>query len=143
LYGIQLTAAEIATRALADTGKTAASDLTIVEKSIAGAELASEKYGSDAGGDGGGRTKNAAVQAESLKASFKEAIEQIGVPLVAPVLDLLIRRRSRMPSPSRRRSENSGTTPSRSSPPRSRSSVRRCSSSQTFSMCSRTNSSPR
>lgn len=89
LYGIQLTASEIATRALADTGKTTASELTIVEKSIAGAELASEKYGATLAGTVAEGSKNAAVQAESLKASFKEAIEQIGVPLVAPILDLL------------------------------------------------------
>lgn len=88
-YGIQLTAAEINTRALADTGKEAASDLTIVEKSIAGAELASEKYGSTLAGTVAEGQKNAAIQAEELKARFKEAIEQIGVPIVAPVLDLL------------------------------------------------------
>ncbi len=89
LYGIQLTAGEIATRALSDTGKKAAADLTIVEKSIAGAELASEKYGKTLAGTVAEGQKNAAVQAESLKASFKEAIEQIGVPIVAPVLDLI------------------------------------------------------
>lgn len=88
-YQIDLNGAEIATRALADTGKGAASDLTFVEKAMAGAELASAKYGATLAGTVAEGEKNAAVQAESLKASFKEAIEQIGVPLVAPVLDLI------------------------------------------------------
>jgi hypothetical protein len=89
LYGIQLTASEIATRALADTGKETAADLTVVEKSIAGAELASEKYGATLAGTVAEGQKNAAVQARELKARFQEAIEEIGVPLVSPVLDLI------------------------------------------------------
>lgn len=88
-YGLDLNAAEIATRALADTGKSAASELTFTEKAIAGAEIASQKYGDTLAGTVAEGEKNAAIQAESLKARFKEAIEQIGVPLVAPVLDLI------------------------------------------------------
>lgn len=88
-YGLDLNAAEISTRALADTGKAASSDLTFVEKAMAGAELASEKYGAAVAGSVGDGSKNAAIQVSELKARFKEAIEQIGVPVVAPVLDIL------------------------------------------------------
>lgn len=88
-YGLDLNGAEIASRALADTGKSTTSELTFVEKAMAGAEIASEKYGSTLAGTVAEGEKNAAIQAESLKATFKEAIEQIGVPIVAPVLNIL------------------------------------------------------
>lgn len=88
-FGLALTPAEIASRALSDTGKTLTSELTVQEKAMAGAEIASERYGSTLAGTVAEGQKNAAVQAESLKATFKEAIEQIGVPLVSPVLDLI------------------------------------------------------
>lgn len=88
-YGLDLNAAEISTRALADTGKAASADLTFVEKAMAGAEIASEKYGNTVATTVADGSKNAAIQVESLKASFKEAIEQIGTPIVAPVLDIL------------------------------------------------------
>lgn len=88
-YGLDLNAAEISARALADTQKMSTSELTFAEKAIAGAELASEKYGTTLAGTVAQGQKNAAVTASELKARFKEAIEQIGVPIVAPVLDLI------------------------------------------------------
>lgn len=88
-FGLALTPAEITARALTDTGKQLSSQLSVQEKAMAGAEIASERYGKTLAGTVAEGSKNAAVQAESLKASFKEAIEQIGVPLVSPVLDLI------------------------------------------------------
>lgn len=88
-FGLALTPAEIGARALADTGKSLTSELTVQEKAMAGAQIASERYGSTLAGTVAEGSKNAAVQAESLKARFKEAIEQIGVPIVAPVLDII------------------------------------------------------
>lgn len=88
-FGLALTPAEIAARALSDTGKTLNADLTVQEKAMAGAEIASERYGATLAGTVAEGSKNAAVEVESLKASFKEALEQIGVPIVAPVFDIL------------------------------------------------------
>lgn len=88
-FGLALTPAEIGARALADTGKTLTSELTVQEKAMAGAEIASERYGATLAGTVAQGSKNAAVEMESLKARFKEAVEQIGVPIVSPVLDLI------------------------------------------------------
>lgn len=88
-FKLALTPAEIAARALADTGKSLSSELTVQEKAMAGAEIASERYGKTLAGTVAEGAKNAAVQVDSLKAQFKEAIETIGVPLVAPVIELL------------------------------------------------------
>lgn len=87
--GIDLNAAEIRTRALADTGKTAASDLTIFEKAMAGASLATEKLGDSLGKDFEKGTKQAAVQMKALKAEINSAFAGAGRPLVQPTIDAL------------------------------------------------------
>lgn len=88
-FGISLTAAEINARALADTGKTAASDLSLYEKAAAGAALATEKYGSSLEGTIKSGTENAIIQQRKLKAEFEEIIESLGSAIVIPIFDLI------------------------------------------------------
>lgn len=88
-YGITLTAAEIQTRALADTGKSTAGELTQVEKATAGAALATEKYGETLDDVVEKGSKNASVQLRALKTEAFGAISSLGAPLIAPVLDVL------------------------------------------------------
>lgn len=88
-YGITLTAGEIQARALADTGKSVAGELTQVEKATAGAALATEKYGNTLDDVVEKGSKNASVQLRALKTEAFGAISSLGAPLIAPVLDVL------------------------------------------------------
>jgi hypothetical protein len=87
-YGITLSAAEIETRALANTGKSATSELTQYEKATAGAQLASEKYGNTLGTTVEKGSKATSVMLRSLRTEIGETIEGLGAPLIEPVLAL-------------------------------------------------------
>lgn len=87
--GISLTSAEINARALADTGKTVATDLTIYEKAAAAADLATEKYGDTLKRVIEEGTANPVIQLRALRAEFQNALETIGQPLIAPVFEVL------------------------------------------------------
>ena len=87
-YGLSLTAAEINARALADTGKTTAAELTQVEKAAAGTALALEQVG-DISGTVADGVENPTIKLKALKEEFGNALEALGAPLVAPVFDLL------------------------------------------------------
>lgn len=88
-YGIALTSAEINARALQDTGKKAATELTIYEKSAAGAALATEKYGATLKETIDQGTQNPIIKLRELSAEFAKAVTALGQPLVAPVFELL------------------------------------------------------
>lgn len=88
-YGISLTAGQIQARALADTGKSTAGELTQVEKATAGAALATEKYGDTLADVVEKGSKNASVQLRALKTEAFGAISALGTPLIGPVLDVL------------------------------------------------------
>lgn len=88
-YGIALTSAEISARALADTGKATAGELTIYEKAAAGAALATEKYGDTLAETVATGIENPLLQVRSLRAAFDEFVETLGAPFVAPILELL------------------------------------------------------
>ena len=85
-FNLSLTAAEITARALGDTGKTTAADLTIYEKAAAGAALATEKLGDKLGTDIETGAQNIRTQFNSVKATFEEALESLGQPLLDPLL---------------------------------------------------------
>ncbi len=85
-YGLSLNAAEIATRALADTGKSSAADLSIYEKAVAGAEIATAKYGATLDETITKGAKNAAIEQRSLKEQLDNVLEAAGKPLVSPFL---------------------------------------------------------
>lgn len=87
-FGLSLTPAQINARALADTGKSAAAELTIYEKSAAGAAIATEQLGSSLGKDFNKGTQQAAVQIKALKAELSATIAEMGKPLVPPLLDV-------------------------------------------------------
>jgi len=88
-FGIALTSSEINARALADTGKATAKELTLFEKSAAGAALATERLGDHLGKDIDQGAKSAEVQIRSLKEEFHLALEELGKPLLDPVVRAL------------------------------------------------------
>ncbi|MBK9181484.1 MAG: hypothetical protein IPM45_18385, partial [Acidimicrobiales bacterium] len=86
-YGLSLNAAEIEARALADTGKATAAELTLVERSTAGAALALERLGPE------GVAGNVAAGIDNVRAQFGAVREEIGNLLEAaggPILDPLL-----------------------------------------------------
>lgn len=88
-YGLSLNAAEIEARALADTGKATARELTQYEKAAAGAAIATEKYGADLDAVIAQGTANPVIGLKAITNQFVEFTEVVGTPLVAPILDLL------------------------------------------------------
>lgn len=88
-FGIALTAADINARALADTGKTVAADLTVYEKAAAGAELATQKLGNSLATDVNAGAQNVQIRLNAVKARFEEALEALGQPLLDPVIDAI------------------------------------------------------
>lgn len=88
-FGISISQAEINQRALTDTGKASASELTAYEKSVAGAEIAVQRYGSTLKNTITEGSQNAAIEQRRLKASFDDFLASAGKPLVAPALDLI------------------------------------------------------
>lgn len=83
---LSLSAAEISARALGDTGKSTAADLTIFEKATAGAEIATERLGTALGTDINAGAENIKTQFASIKARFEDALETFGQPLLDPLL---------------------------------------------------------
>jgi hypothetical protein len=88
-FGIELTAAEIEARALADTGKLTNTELTEFDKAAAGASLAAEQLGDSLTGDITDGTQNIALDFQNLQQIFGDTIEDLGKPLVVPILDVL------------------------------------------------------
>lgn len=88
-FGISISQAEINTRAMKDTGASSASELTAYEKSVAGAEIALERYGSTLSGTVAKGSQNAAIQQRVLTAEFDQFLEDVGKQLVIPALDAL------------------------------------------------------
>lgn len=88
-FGISISQAEINDRAMSDTGKESAATLTAYEKSVAGAEIAVERYGSTLKTTLSEGAQNAAIQQRALTAELKNAVEEFGKPLVAPMLDAI------------------------------------------------------
>lgn len=88
-FGIAINAASIQTRALADSGKETAADLTIFDRAAAGLALTMEKLGPSlkTGLEEGAAT--AAIQLKSLKTALGETIETAGRPLIEPVVESL------------------------------------------------------
>lgn len=87
-FGLSLTAADIQARALQNTGKDLTSELTLLEKTEAAAQLATEQLGDSLGTDLA-NAENAAITFDSLKTSIEEALEPLGAPLISPVLQLI------------------------------------------------------
>lgn len=88
-YGLSLTSAEITARALADTGKDTASELTLFEKSAAGAALATDQLGDSLSTTLNEGAETSTIQLQSLEETFKNATEEIGKPLIAPFIEVM------------------------------------------------------
>lgn len=85
-FGIALQASEIQARALADTGKATAAELTVFDKQAAGAALAVEQLGDRLGTDFQQGIEQTQIGLRSVRQEFDNALEVIGRPLLAPVL---------------------------------------------------------
>lgn len=85
-YGLSLSVAEINARALADTGKDSVAELELFEKTAAGAAIASERLGDTLGADVAAGAENAQIRLRSLEQRIGEISEQVGAPLVEPLL---------------------------------------------------------
>jgi hypothetical protein len=87
-FGIDLQSAEINARAMENTGKTSADQLTQFEKAAAGAQLATEQLGDTLGSDYAAGAENAALQTAAMKEQLGEAAEAIGTQMLPGVLQL-------------------------------------------------------
>lgn len=87
-FGIDLQSAEINARAMENTGKTSADQLTQFEKAAAGAQLATEQLGDTLGSDYAAGAENAALQTAAMKEQLGEAAEAVGTQMVPEVLNL-------------------------------------------------------
>lgn len=86
-FGIALSTAEINARAFENTGKTIASDLTLFEKSAAGAQLAVERLGDGLANDINAGADNVQFKLRALQGQFKETLDTLGEPLVDPIIE--------------------------------------------------------
>ena len=77
-FGIGLTSAEINARAMANTGKDNAAELTQFEKAAAGAQLAVERLGNSMGEDFAAGSENARTQWNRMTESLGETQEAVG-----------------------------------------------------------------
>lgn len=77
-FGIGLTSAEINARAMADTGKASATELTQFEKAAAGAAIATERLGNSMGSDFAAGATNARTEWNRMTESLGEAQETVG-----------------------------------------------------------------
>lgn len=87
-YGLDLNQNLITDRAIEQTGKLE-SELTFVDKAMAGAALASEKYGNNLEGVIARGSENAITKQRRLKQTVVENFEALGAPLVAPIFEIM------------------------------------------------------
>lgn len=85
-FGISLTAAQINAEALAETGKTTAAELSVYEKSAAGAKLATDQLGASFAGNIALASDNPAIRLDILSNNFKKLQTSIGLTLIEPVV---------------------------------------------------------
>ena len=84
-FGIGLTSAEINARAMADTGKASAAELTQFEKAAAGAAIAVERLGGSMGEDFAAGSQNARTEWNRMTESLGEASEQVGSTMLPAI----------------------------------------------------------
>lgn len=88
-FNLDLNQADINARALSDTHKETADQLTFVEKAMAGAAIASEKYGSSLERHIATGSQNAITIQRRLGQTIRETLEEFGKPLVFKFFDVL------------------------------------------------------
>jgi hypothetical protein len=88
-YGLSLTAAEIQARALRDTGKSSADELTIYDKAAAGAAIATDRYGKSLKDVIQAGTDDPVIRLRAIGAEFSKVTTEVGKPLQAPIFALI------------------------------------------------------
>lgn len=88
-FGLDLNQADINARALKDTNKLQTEELSFVEKAMAGASLASEKYGKNLDQVVARGAENAITKQRRLKQTIVENFEALGAPLISPIFELM------------------------------------------------------
>lgn len=86
-YNITLNQQDVIARALSNTHKESARELTILDKAFAGSQLAIEKHGAAVKGDVLTGTKNLVIEERSLKEELNNVIEAAGKPLARGFLE--------------------------------------------------------
>lgn len=87
-YGIVVSEAEVQTQAFAMTGKTAASELTKLDKALATVEVATQRAGK-AIGDLDRTQDSAANQMRQLGAAWKDAQAELGAKLIPTLMNMI------------------------------------------------------
>lgn len=88
-FGLDLNAADIANRAMADSGKTNTAQLSIYEKTQAAANLAVERYGDSIQHTVNEGAQNAIIVQHRLNEEIRNVIESAGRAVVVPMFDLI------------------------------------------------------
>lgn len=86
-FGIALSSAEINARALADTGKATADELSIFDKAAAGAAITTERLGTSLKTDIVEGAAGTEISLRSLREQFKNTLEDLGKPLLGPIIE--------------------------------------------------------
>lgn len=84
-YGLALTTSEIQARALRDTGKSTAAELTTFDKAAAGAAITVERLGPALGKGVSEGADSAALALPQLKERLREVVDAVGAPLIGPI----------------------------------------------------------
>lgn len=84
-FGLDLNAADIAQRAMTDSGKQNVAELSIYEKSAAAAEIATQRYGGSIDQAVNRGAANAVIQQRSLREELNNVIEAAGRQVVVPL----------------------------------------------------------
>lgn len=87
--GVSLVAADINARALNNTNKETVSQLTVYEKTVAAAQLATEKYGNQLDQSVAKGAENPIIQQRRITAEVEHFLETAARPIVMPFLRLL------------------------------------------------------
>jgi ABC-type transporter Mla subunit MlaD len=87
--GLNLSNEAITTRAYQQTQKAANEELTQFDRVAAGASLAAEQFGDTMAEKIQQGLKNPIIELGRLRQVFGDAIEELGKPLIAPILDLV------------------------------------------------------
>lgn len=88
-YGINITSTEIKARAAENAQRGLGDGVSFAALQIAGAQLASERYGKSLAEDIAKGTENPIIRLRALGQSFEETIEAAGQPLVSPLIETI------------------------------------------------------
>lgn len=88
-FGISLTPRQIELEALAQTGKSAAEELTFYDRAAAGASLATQQLGDSLRENIVQNADQPAIALRRLKEEFGNALEEFGKPLLEPTIEAL------------------------------------------------------